>query len=1167
MRLERSISANYVDRTRAVFAAESGVEAAVAMLGEIKGGVLSPEGYAYMLYNPDDPDAPLPEAAKPSFKSMQSGPGGIPISGAVSDTNVANGDYFLLKVEDDTGKLNLNDSNALMDPNDDTSGRLFHVVSNLAEILFAADKGQDIGTVVASNIFDERDYLGRFSMLSQIEDVLKSMDFTSQECRKFLSKVTLWSWQDPDVIKPIPAWGTYDDAKTLYGDPPDDGFPKYGFPFMRWEEVQSFNDGDDANGIHNRGYQLEPRCPVNVNTASKELIQSLLAGLEGWTVFEGPSERYQRFGTWGMYYGGWCFFGLYKEEDGLYGYPNYLFEMTPRASSLFHQVADKLILDDNSSPDFKLLSLPFARLRRTKIPNLMMDEDFSASLAGDLYDRIHGLGIYAGNPNPIENWREFKFYLDSVIQRAKTGDLLELAIDDPFAADESEATWTYDRTGDFQYFNEYYRDLILANFDPNTMTNDFNPDLVVYRHTDKADLITYTTEFCFEPTGAFSIESLGRVLGARDANPVQAEQGIAAVVKIFEFKRLTTQAQLVSNDTSIVELDEQFGRNESSTATKWGSIVGYDNGARLVSHPEPLVENLVIDSIEDKFGFVKKGIFDGRIGLSPIKHITDGYMGGLQEPASLWGYFAGSMNCHNQAGPVPPGLPSEADTYFKFNTPDAKAIYAVSIDTVAEELRASENPLMTRDPGSGKPGTLYVDGIFSEAWKCPAYPPSANGVSHLSIEAAHFQPGLLEGGKQTLLMSLKPGFAMKDSNRSRNFLNMGQGDCYSGYNNILSISRLQHDHLGFGSSYGQSVWKSAPPDQDQHPLAFGFGYAGSCRARGIHFPRTNFVRTDLDLDRGYSAFGRTAYHFEGRRWNIIAASWDFANNQSCVSLNGQQADYDYRSNGYFYDASTLAPPFTIVPGGDEQFKAPIRLGAFARPQGIGNDIDVWNVTINLHEPADTTFGEFIFFKEALPEGPFQIQTRIPWEEGFYYHDFGEPAAYTTPEINLSTKPGKAVTIRSISWTGHWPQYVCSEDVVETDNLDPVWGNSDYTMPRWMDMNSNGSFDFRCADLEKYHPKYWDPFTVDIFANDKWLYAEAESDPWMPPQTPLSYSGGSMPLDIDGYKLTTEYPIRLKFYFNLAEDQVEPLRESPYLDDITITYIPAQRVKFLYYQMH
>ncbi|MFC1588414.1 hypothetical protein ACFL54_08890, partial [Planctomycetota bacterium] len=456
-----------------------------------------------------------------------------------------------------------------------------------------------------------------------------------------------------------------------------------------------------------------------------------------------------------------------------------------------------------------------------------------------------------------------------------------------------------------------------------------------------------------------------------------------------------------------------------------------------------------------------------------------------------------------------------------------------------------ENPLMashTNDTANRKPGTLFVDGVFSEAWKCPSYPLEANGKSHLSANPN--SPGNPKGRRQTLLLILKPGFMMKDSNRSRNFFNLGQGqnECTSG-GNLMSISRLHHLYIG---EFDHSRWLTP---YEPHPLAFGFGWDATCRSRGFYFRRTNFAGTDLDPDRIYRVDGRDAYHFEGHKWNIFTVGWRFGGNYVFCNVNGQEGDRTYCGGQTLGDGTTLAQLFvtnTDLRMGDNfeyaHFNAPIRLGTFARPQGN---------TTNLHSPADSTLGGFISYKDViLDQAMFNRLDDFFWEDGFYYHDPDEPAAYTTPEIDLGSRLGKPVSIRSISWTGRWPDYLRAQAAKNAGHTDPVWGQLEDAnqWPQWLTANFPGD-----------DPGNWAPFLVDIKTDDTWHYEEDE--------TKLINSGGSLPTDVDGNKLTTEDPIRLKFYFNLAEDQVEPLRESPYLDDITITYIPAQAVKFLYYQMH
>jgi hypothetical protein len=94
------------------------------------------------------------------------------------------------------------------------------------------------------------------------------------------------------------------------------------------------------------------------------------------------------------------------------------------------------------------------------------------------------------------------------------------------------------------YFQEIYIDLLMANFNPNSRLNDFNPDRHIRQHVDKAQLTKYTTEFCFEEmTGSFEIQSLGIVAGPDGTVKAQAE--IKTVTELWTPYRVSTQAQFM----------------------------------------------------------------------------------------------------------------------------------------------------------------------------------------------------------------------------------------------------------------------------------------------------------------------------------------------------------------------------------------------------------------------------------------------------------------------------------------------------------------------------------------------------------------------------------------------------------------------------------------------
>ncbi|MBI3723375.1 hypothetical protein HY251_05395, partial [bacterium] len=80
---------------------------------------------------------------------------------------------------------------------------------------------------------------------------------------------------------------------------------------------------------------------------------------------------------------------------------------------------------------------------------------------------------------------------------------------------------------------------VLANANPNTDLNRFEPDLAIYRPVDKYDLTAATTELCFASGGIFTIESLGIMLGP-DGEPV-SQAKVRSVVRVFERYLETTQ--------------------------------------------------------------------------------------------------------------------------------------------------------------------------------------------------------------------------------------------------------------------------------------------------------------------------------------------------------------------------------------------------------------------------------------------------------------------------------------------------------------------------------------------------------------------------------------------------------------------------------------------------
>lgn len=84
------------------------------------------------------------------------------------------------------------------------------------------------------------------------------------------------------------------------------------------------------------------------------------------------------------------------------------------------------------------------------------------------------------------------------------------------------------------------KDLILANANPNTNLNKFNPSQ--FYSVDKTDLINYTTEFTLGTSGIFEVESLSYILESDgQIDKVAGQATVKKFVKIFDIIKDTTQ--------------------------------------------------------------------------------------------------------------------------------------------------------------------------------------------------------------------------------------------------------------------------------------------------------------------------------------------------------------------------------------------------------------------------------------------------------------------------------------------------------------------------------------------------------------------------------------------------------------------------------------------------
>lgn len=637
-RLEKSIARNYVDHTRAVLAAENGIEFAVARLYGFHGGAPTADELSDMEYRPG-PQPGLENAAKASFQALEYP--SFPVSGLVSGTPGGYCEYYILKVEDESGKLNLNDTNGrwnldsdpLPDVENDASDpdevavpeRLRKITESLGDVVI----GEGRGAVIAGALFDTDPAMyrsrpnlpnGRFASMQQVKDalmldypgVLPALD-TEDEWERFSACVTLWSWQDPDVIRPTfklsittPAhsaltdFGNVDRDRLLQADPALDTADKF-FNVYLYSDMQT------------RRYETEPRCPVNINTVSLDLLQALIAPVRGWYLYEG------------------------RPSNLMNAAPNGPWMKAMRATSNSWQDIER---DNGGSPLPMLYAWnapePAGKFNggflgnRTRYGKARLTRPFEDGDPGNALDLAPGLGITyaeavakalhdrihvddpdtaaADDPRSFRTWDEFTRFLYALVDP-------RTAVCPELTADQEAHRVPYRIDGDCAYpgqeddpgrvipgFDRYMADALLANFNPNSSLNDFNPDAHLYKHVDKAQLTQYSTELCFQPTGYFTVDSQGRVAQADGA--AAATYQVRSSMRLFYLLRQTTQKQFMTGDSEDdangynpydpETLYEVFAENGATLPTA-GADLEQDSGYRigrfgpsLTSYPEPL---------------------------------------------------------------------------------------------------------------------------------------------------------------------------------------------------------------------------------------------------------------------------------------------------------------------------------------------------------------------------------------------------------------------------------------------------------------------------------------------------------------------------------------------------------------------------------------------------
>lgn len=1263
-RLERSISRNYLAQTRAWMAAESGIEYAVARLQEYNGALSDEEMDDMSFVAGAKPGLTL--ADKASFQ--MAGETKRPISGRVESGD--DDTYYILRVEDGSGRLNLNDSNGAWnldddpqpdDPEDDDDlllapGRLHKTVEALGNVLFE----EPTGTLVANALFDTSPLITRsrpnlaggvFSTMEQVRDALVigypssglPPALSQDQFDEFKNHVTLWSWQDPDVIRPsfqfevslpdfiplhppmrysapyatqaFPVTGTGDlhipsggpgdpqviSYKDFSGAPTVIPFPPAVTIGHVWQPQNAAADVYLFSDWQTKSFELEPRSPINVNAAPAALLEALVAPLRGWYLREGPGEimssdvcvtvrDLRALNTsldYDPYMGTLTSRWLYSSPVLQY----YWADETSKEIGGKSHVASPGKLPSGFRKDARHGEAHLTPAL-TDIVDVDLDGDgaqgeFPAEFAAALHKRIHDEG------NPVETWQEMRFVLREILANIPDD---HASWDDLWWSkwipgmqgydgriERIMATWhgswppvalgapVPDRAHWAQFCRDVLADCLLANFNPNSDLNDYNPDRHVYRHVDKAQLTQYTTELSLEPTGVFQIDSAG-VVAAESTGDILARRDFQTVIRVFDTFRVTRQDQFTAGLGASASWDEYSSTNPYDD-TAWNATV--------MTYPEPLLHNAAKPSAP-LATYVSESIFDGSVALATQK--VNPINGDFYLP------FEGSLSATNARGNPEPLESAVSDrwTLGAQITYDLNAqIYTGTVGSQFSEFpkavptdHAKVAPL-TFDAGA-MPGNLLADGALSDPGRCLMY-----DASNIGKSSADGRVGGIE-------FWIKPNFDTRSANRVRRFFSM-IGARYGGMSGShaqqFCLTFLPHGHFtgvpeniaGFPryetgamdirnfrlnadtGGYNESPGWAAPASlffhwrQNYYGTGSHFGYIG------VNTPTLSDDLAGRDAANS-KLTSHPSYHVNPHTWSHISLRWD--QNQtvdsSTMTLTQLDSVIGLTVNGknpaslplrhHFGAGNSTLSPFSLYE--DDFGPVAIRLGE-ATDHVDGN----W--------AADATYDEVIAYPSDT-DLPLRDVDRLYDELGRYYkpNQRDEIAVYKSPGFDVARlfqlRPSESLTLRSVSWTCWWPENNrrvdyngSSTGVEEHDDLLP-W-NVDLDPTGYDEAVGGDRRDDPLVDLLGWYEAF-DPMSIDVgrrtvLGAEQWLSgANAADSVYARHKFASTYAGGSRAVGANGARIKLQAGDSLVFraYFNVDAKLGRSIFESPVLDDVTFT---------------
>jgi hypothetical protein len=467
MKLERKASANYVEGVKARLIAEAGISRTVS---EMKNMIVRNPYSDHWKYEynarlgESSPWIDIQISRNPSLKDRRQSTGIRGFSGYLGSSYTGGKDTYTLKIVDTADQININGQQDAIAMILDHLGRAISMiprpgrgrVSDPVRIVRYGTNRGGAAIIAYRNTLDGQRFSSKYQLLELYQN-------NEQHFNNLKDFITTRSWIDPNSVR-----------------------PKYTNPLTRPPDVMR-----------------EPRSPVCVNTAPKEVFMAVIAGLAGHAVFCYPTEINRQQMEAGTEFA--TQYGANEQEELKYKVQPAIINIGPFDIRQAMHIADAIISYRRSRRGFR----SFADF------NYFIDHFVRRNQA--MLPRWNDPRI----PADIRNRKEFpKFFLDAAA------------------------------------------DILKSNFNPEACVSYFNPNTALARHVDKGGLwlmsrntpnvanpwprdeLRHTTDFCLTTRGYFEVTSLGEIWKTSPRQPQdkpQAQEKIRTIVKIMDCVSHSTQ--------------------------------------------------------------------------------------------------------------------------------------------------------------------------------------------------------------------------------------------------------------------------------------------------------------------------------------------------------------------------------------------------------------------------------------------------------------------------------------------------------------------------------------------------------------------------------------------------------------------------------------------------